>query len=60
MNDPAIWDVTHLRSLLCWAKESQQHEERWRERVTPEYRVLYHTPSVEECERLFALEDTRD
>jgi hypothetical protein len=60
MMDPAIWDVTALRRLLCWANESQQHEEqRVREHMTPQYRVLYHTPSVEDCEALFRLEDTR-
>jgi hypothetical protein len=59
MRDPAIWDVTALRRLLCWANESQQHEEQRVRDMTPQYRVLYHTPSVEDCEALFRLEDTR-
>jgi hypothetical protein len=56
--DPAIWDVTALRRLLCWAKESQHEEQRVRD-AAPRYHVPYHTPSVNECEQLFALEDTR-
>jgi hypothetical protein len=57
--DPAIWDVTALRRLLTWTNESQQREEQRVRDMTPQYRVLYHTPSVEECEALFRLEDTR-
>jgi len=50
--DPKVWDVSKLRSLLCWARENQQHEERIDTR-------RHDTPTVAECESLFALEDTR-
>jgi hypothetical protein len=37
----------------------EREEQRVRDAAPTEYRVMYHTPSVNECEQLFALEDTR-
>lgn len=48
-----VWDVSRMRRLLCWAKDEQ--------RITEERDATHatHDTSLDELERMFALEDTR-
>lgn len=62
-NDPAIWDVTALRRLLCWARENERLANHIGVTV-PELReisaqLVKAGDERQELERLFRLEDTR-